>query len=222
MAQRRYYKVEVIERTGFIMPTDDREAITYLINDGIDASSDDEDAKLAQGVAGVDLDADDDELVAICASSTIDNGKPNCRGVCAVHFPAEKKAPRFWSVTRHGTDLTNIRVDYCAALEAIECANELDPDRNKKLVVYTSNQSLIYSMAGKRPVDDWQRNNWKRKGNLVPNHDLLDDLLDGEQTRRPVRIEWRHTKDTTTSTWVLGLYTAAQKEAKKLVRQTQP
>ncbi|RLN53458.1 hypothetical protein BBJ28_00025676, partial [Nothophytophthora sp. Chile5] len=233
MAQRStYYAVEVVERTGFFTPSDDteinarqnkfaseHEAITYLMNHGINVSGEDEDATdlLAQGIAGVDITAVGDDLVAVCASSTNGNGTENCRGVCAVHFPNEDNTPRFSRVTRQGTRLTNIRVDYYAVLRAIEYANELDPNRNRKLVVYTSNEPLVNSMSGDRAVDMWQRNNWKKKGKLVKNHDLLEALLRGEQSRGRAGIEWRHTE----GTWVLGIYTTAQEEAKMLVDQAQ-
>ncbi|KAG7387136.1 hypothetical protein PHYPSEUDO_014656 [Phytophthora pseudosyringae] len=130
-------------------------------------------------------------LVAFCAGSAPRNGQEGCTAAYAVSFPLENIPTRVVQVT---TDPTNNRADCLAAEAATSIADdELDPERERVLVIYSRYQGLVFAMAdhdGKRRwINRWQRNGWKTTNKKSVRHqEIYEALLKAEEHRT---ISWR-------------------------------
>ena len=121
-----------------------------------------------------------DSLVVFTDGACIHNGKRNAKASWAVVFPNHSY------YTTSGLcqgQQTNNRAEYTALLKAQEFANQIDPQRKQKLIVYTDSQLLRDSMT--KWLASWKRNGWKKStGDPVLNRDLLEKIDAMQQLRR--------------------------------------
>jgi ribonuclease HI len=106
---------------------------------------------------------------------------------------------------------TNNRAEYHAVIHALKQADELDPNREKTLNIYTDSELLINSMTKWLPA--WKKNNWKKSdGDTVMNLDLVQ-TLDEQLSKR--RVAFKHVRaHTGADTW----YAKYNDKADKLAR----
>lgn len=74
-----------------------------------------------------------------------------------------------------GPEKTNNRAEYSACIAAFKVADEIDPKREKILMVHTDSELMINSLTKWLP--GWKAKNWKKAdGSPVKNVDLLITL----------------------------------------------
>lgn len=122
----------------------------------------------------------EDTLVAFTDGACIHNGKRNAKASWAVVFPNHSK------FTMNGLcqgQQTNNRAEYTALNKAQELADQIDPLRKQKLIVYTDSQLLRDSIT--KWIASWKKNGWKKStGDPVLNRDLLEKIDAMQQQRR--------------------------------------
>lgn len=130
-------------------------------------------------------------LVVFTDGSAINNGKKNAKAGYGVHWPYIENLSNSYPLLCNELQ-TNNRAEYKACIRALEQADEIDPDRNKKLVIYSDSLLLINSMT--KWIHTWIRNNWKKNDkNPVLNRDLLENLSNYTiKSQKKRNIEWIH------------------------------
>ncbi|OWZ03726.1 RNase H [Phytophthora megakarya] len=124
-------------------------------------------------------------LVAFCGGSALYNGEEDCEAAFACIFPHN----RTWDVVKSadGPWQTNIRVEYMAALAALERANVEDSGKTKVLFIYSDCKLLIQSMS--KWIYRWRNNGWRTlEGTDIRNQDILEKLMEAQGNRR---VQWR-------------------------------
>lgn len=127
-------------------------------------------------------------LVAFCHGSALRNGSQNASVAFACVFPHR----RDWDVVarQRKAPLTNNRAEFNAVIAALRRANAEDPDRTKKLFVFTNSQLLIDTVRSW--MYKWSENGWRKEnGQPVKNQDLIKELL-RQKGSRPVEL--RHVR----------------------------
>lgn len=123
-------------------------------------------------------------LVCFTDGSCLNNGTSRARGGWAAIWPYHESLSSSGPLS--GTNQTNNRAEYRAALEALRGANLQDPQAQETLFICTDSQLLINSMT--KWLQSWRRNNWvKSDGQPVLNRDLLEDIIKEKGGRR---VEW--------------------------------
>lgn len=136
----------------------------------------------------------DSSMVAFCDGSLPGNGE-RTDGKIACVFPLKSNL----NVDKFDTEATTSnRAEYIAGIAALEQADKADPDRQIRIVIFTSSLLLVNSMT--KDVDKWRRSGWKTsKSQPVENQDLLESLISLSDRRT---VEWRHVpKENGESSW---------------------
>lgn len=138
----------------------------------------------------------DKTLITFTDGSAIDNGKPHCRAGYATVWPYHESYNRCEKL--RDKERTNNRAEYSALIMAFEIADEIDPEREKTLIVYSDSLLLIKSLT--EWIYAWKKNNWKKKdGKTVLNRDLLERI---EGYREDRKLVLRHVRaHTNRDTW---------------------
>lgn len=124
-----------------------------------------------------------DALVAFTDGACSKNGSKHAKAGWAVVFPNHENMSISGVVTDHPT---NNRAEYMALCKAFDVADQIDPKRLQKLIVYTDSKLLKDSLTKWLP--GWKRNHWKKSdGGEVLNRDLLEKL-DGCMQRRAIEM----------------------------------
>jgi ribonuclease HI len=155
-----------------------------------------------------------DTLVAFTDGACIHNGKRNAKASWAVVFPNHVQYNRSGLCVGQQT---NNRAEYTALCKAQELADQIDPQRKQKLIVYTDSQLLRDSMTKWLP--SWKRNGWKKStGDPVLNRDLLERIDAMQQLRR---IEIHHVRaHTGRQDWMSKWNDTVDKLAKEALHHT--
>ncbi|KAE9280563.1 hypothetical protein PF008_g28105 [Phytophthora fragariae] len=158
-----------------------------------------------------------DALVAFCAGSAPRNGCKGGTAAFAVSFPLEDIPTLATAVIGR---MTNNRADCLAAEEATKIANKLDPERHRRLVIYTRFQGLVFAMAEhngeSRWINRWRRNGGKRSnGNAVVNWDIYKALLEAEAKRT---ISWHFLDSEEDPRCLMRIHEQTHDEAESVAR----
>ncbi|CAM6121144.1 unnamed protein product [Calypogeia fissa] len=146
-----------------------------------------EDGRLQGGGGGSDPNPmDSSTLVAFTDGSALSNGTANSRAGWACVFPHNQAWNR--AEPLQGSQQTNNRAEYRAAIEALKRANIEDPLKVQPIYIFSDSMLLIRSMT--EWIKNWIARGWRKSdGQKVLNDDLLKELLE-EQGKR--RIIWQH------------------------------
>jgi ribonuclease HI len=138
----------------------------------------------------------DKTLIAFTDGSAIDNGKPHCRAGYSAVWPYHDSYNRAEKL--RDKERTNNRAEYMALVMAFDIANEIDPEKQKTLIIYSDSLLLIKSLT--EWIYAWKKNNWKKRdGKPVLNRDLLEMI---EAHREERKLVMRHVKaHTNNNTW---------------------
>lgn len=126
-------------------------------------------------------------LVCFTDGSAIKNGSPNARASYSVVWPEH---PHMNVAVSIPPPCTNNRGEFSGAIRALQQADELDPLKEHKLVIYTDSMLLVNSLT--KWISKWIKNGWvKSDGSEVLNKDLLKLLVDGMEKRK---VDFVHVK----------------------------
>jgi ribonuclease HI len=128
----------------------------------------------------------ENNLICFTDGSAINNGFANAKAAFGVVWPFH---PEFdYGEPIHPA--TNNRAEYSALIHAIRQAEELDPSREKTLIVYTDSMLLINSLTKWLP--GWRKNGYKKSdGQIIMNLDLVK-ILEAQMSER--KLSMRHVK----------------------------
>jgi ribonuclease HI len=138
----------------------------------------------------------DKTLICFTDGSALANGKKNCKAASAVIWPYHEEFD--YAEPLLNCIPTNNRAEYSALIHAFRIADEIDPLKEKHLIVYTDSMLLINSIT--KWFSNWKRNNFKKSdGEPVLNLDLLLKI-DLYKNKRPLTL--RHVRaHTGKNTW---------------------
>jgi len=145
---------------------------------------------------------ENNDLIVFTDGSTINNGKKNAKAGFGVYWPYLNHLSGSYTLPNNEVQ-TNNRAEYRACIQALKQADEIDPNRNKKLIIYSDSMLLINSMT--KWIYTWRKNNWKKADkNPVLNQDLLEILSSYIIGSTKIRnINWIHVQSHTGNTdWI--------------------
>lgn len=145
-------------------------------------------------------------LVVFTDGACSANGKKNARGGYSTVWPDYPNMDGGWPL--EGEKATNNRAEFMGLIRAFEIADRIEPERKRKLEVYTDSMFLINCVT--KWLTGWKRNGFKKAdGKPVLNQDLLL-LIDQLRMKRVVVLN--HVRAHTGNTDWKSVYNAKADE----------
>lgn len=134
--------------------------------------------------------ASQEEIVCVFTDgSCLDNGKSNAKGSSALCWPNGEFQDKAYFLPDESIR-TNNRMEFFAALKAMELMNEYDLSKTKILKIFTDSNLLIQTFE--KWMDNWQVRGWtKSSPGEIKNLDLVKRLYEFKQSHR---IEFVHVR----------------------------
>lgn len=130
-----------------------------------------------------------DEIVCFTDGSAIFNGAPSCKGSSALCWPNGEFQDKAYFLPKKSTRSCN-RMEFFAAIRAMELADEYDPSKTKTLKIFTDSNLLIQTFV--KWMDNWQARGWSKSSpGEIKNLDLVKRLFGFKQSRK---IEFVHVR----------------------------
>lgn len=131
----------------------------------------------------------DGEVLIFVDGSTIGNGFPHAKGSSAVVFPNGEMPDGAYYIPDQKIR-TNNRMEFYAAIKAMELMNEYDPSKTKTLHVFTDSLLLLNTVT--KWMHSWQRKGWKKSTpGEIKNLDLVKILYKHCNERK---VLWTHVR----------------------------
>jgi ribonuclease HI len=122
-------------------------------------------------------------MICFTDGACTNNGKNGAKSSFAVVWPSHPERDHAQLV--EGSLQTNNRGEYCALIHAGKQADEINPDGNEVLEVYTDSMLLINTVE--KWMASWKKRGWyKADGGLVANLDLIKAIDELCQRRKIV------------------------------------
>ena len=100
-------------------------------------------------------------------------------GGYAAYLPAEDKV-----ICGSKRNTTNNQMEIQAVISGLKAIEE-----NSNVLIYTDSQYVCNPFI-KGWIHNWERNNWKRSGEDIPNSDLWKELKEEVSKHKSVQFEW--------------------------------
>lgn len=125
------------------------------------------------------------EVIVFTDGCCINNGSPDALGSSAVLFPNGEIKGGFFYINDNLVR-TNNRMEYYAAIMAMELMNEFDPTNQTVLHIYSDSMLLINTCE--KWMEGWEKKGWPER---IKNKDLVKRLYKLCHMRK---IKWTHVK----------------------------
>lgn len=136
----------------------------------------------------------ENNLIAFTDGACSANGRKGAKASFAVVWPYHREMDYGSKLIKEEVQ-TNNRGEYTALIHALQQADQLDPSKQKTLIVYTDSQLMINSLTQWLP--NWKKNGWRKSnGEVIANLDLvqtLDALM--HQRKTVLKYVKAHTKE---------------------------
>ena len=100
-------------------------------------------------------------------------------GGYAAYLPHEETV-----ICGYEKNTTNNKMELQAVISGLKAI-----DNNKKIIVYTDSQ-YVCNGFNEKWVNKWEKNNWKRKNNFIPNYELWIELKEQVDKHKKVEFQW--------------------------------
>ena len=131
-----------------------------------------------------------EEIKVYTDGSTKNNGSPNAKGASACIFPNGEIPDGAYYLPDKSEIRTNNKMEYYAAIKAMELVNEFDPSGTRVLHIFTDSMLLLNTCT--KWMISWYKKGWKKSTpGEIKNLDMVKRLYDLCNSRT---VRWTHVR----------------------------